>query len=53
MFRRFTVASYVANFDGYDGEKFEILPQARMVGGDEIVETQHHPGGDSPTGSTT
>src|ERR1700737_2719532 len=25
-FRRYTIASYVANFDAYSGERFELLP---------------------------
>jgi phospholipid transport system substrate-binding protein len=40
VFRRFTIASYVANFDSYDGEKFEVLPQTRSVGADQVVETR-------------
>jgi phospholipid transport system substrate-binding protein len=39
-FDRFTIASYVANFDDYDGERFEILPSVRAVGSDRIVETR-------------
>jgi phospholipid transport system substrate-binding protein len=39
-FRCYTIASYVANFDGYSGERFEIVPVARAVGGDRIVETR-------------
>jgi phospholipid transport system substrate-binding protein len=39
-FRRFTIATYVANFDKYDGEKFEILPGSRDSGVDKIVATQ-------------
>ena len=38
-FTAFTVASYVANFDDYHGERFDILPQTRHVGGDEVVQT--------------
>jgi phospholipid transport system substrate-binding protein len=49
VFRRYTVASYVANFNGYSGEKLVILPQIRMVGGDEVVATQIVPPNDSPT----
>lgn len=37
-FTGFTVASWVANFDAYDGERFEVLPETRKVGGDEIVQ---------------
>jgi phospholipid transport system substrate-binding protein len=39
-FRRYTVASYVANFDGFSGEKFEILSQTRPVGTDQVVATR-------------
>ncbi len=39
-FRDFTVATYVANFDQYDGQKFEVLPQNRAVGADLVVATQ-------------
>ncbi len=40
VFRRFTVATYVANFDKYDGEHFKILPHTRDSGIDRIVETE-------------
>lgn len=39
-YRRFTVATYVANFDRYDGERFQILPGTRDSGADRIVETE-------------
>lgn len=39
VFTEFTVASYVANFDDDNGEHFEILPQTRSVGRDEVVQT--------------
>ncbi len=39
-FRRYTIASYVANFDGYSGERFEILPAVTAVGNDRIVQTR-------------
>jgi phospholipid transport system substrate-binding protein len=48
-FRRFTIATYVANFDSYDGEKFEILPNVRSSGSDEIVATRIVPGKGDPT----
>jgi phospholipid transport system substrate-binding protein len=38
-FRRFTIASYVANFDKYENEKFEIAPALRPAGDARIVET--------------
>jgi phospholipid transport system substrate-binding protein len=39
-FRRFTVATYVASFDKYDGERFQILPGTRDAGADRIVGTE-------------
>jgi phospholipid transport system substrate-binding protein len=39
-FRRYTVASYVANFDDYSGERFELLPTVTAVGGDRVVQTR-------------
>ena len=39
VFRTFTVASYVANFDSYDGQRFEIAPSLRAVGTDQVVGT--------------
>lgn len=46
-YRRFTVATYVANFDKYDGEHFQVAPGARESGADRIVRTEVvSPGGD-------
>ena len=39
-FGRYTIASYVANFDGYSGERFEIMPSVRTVGANRVVETR-------------
>ena len=39
VFVRYTVASYVANFDSYNGQRFDIAPQTRTVGRDQVVET--------------
>lgn len=39
-YRRFTIATYVANFDKYDGEKFVIMPGARPSGSDRVVRTE-------------
>ena len=39
-FTRFTIASYVANFDSYSGERFEVAPVARAAAGDRIVEAR-------------
>lgn len=40
VFRKFTVASYAANFDAFNGERLELLPEQRAVGSDVVVETQ-------------
>lgn len=39
-FRRFTVATYVANFDSYEGEHFEVLAGLRSSGADQIVSSR-------------
>lgn len=40
-FRRYTVSSYVSNFDSYNGQSFQILPATRTVAnGDVVVSTQ-------------
>jgi len=40
-FRRYTVASYVDNFDGFDGQHFEELPATRpLPGGEQVVLTR-------------
>jgi phospholipid transport system substrate-binding protein len=36
-FRRYTVASYVASFDSYNGQTFTVLPDARALGADRLV----------------
>ncbi len=49
-FRRYTIANYVANFDSYSGEKFQVDPQTRMLGnGDQIVTTTIVSNTGSPT----
>lgn len=40
VFRKFTIASYVANFDTFDGERIEVVPQQRMIGADIVVGTK-------------
>ena len=45
-FRRYTIASYVANFDTYSGQLFDTGPAVRAVGNDRVVETRiPSPGG--------
>jgi phospholipid transport system substrate-binding protein len=39
-FHRYTIASYVANFDSYSGQHFDVAPNARAVGNDRVVETR-------------
>src|SRR5216683_1279195 len=39
-FRRYTIASYVANFDGYSGERLELVPAVTAVGNDRVVQTR-------------
>ena len=40
-FRRYTVASYVDNFDSFDGQHFDLQPQTRpVVGGEQVVLTR-------------
>jgi len=49
VFRRFTIASYVANFDTFGGEKLDVLPDSRSVGADQVVATQIVPSNGTPT----
>lgn len=44
-FTQFTVASYVANFDSFSGERFDILPGLRQVGAETVVPTRILSGG--------
>ena len=39
-FRKFTVTSYVANFNEYNGEQIEVVPSSRTVGADQVVSTR-------------
>ena len=48
VFIQFTVASYVANFDDYSGERFELLPETRPVGSDVVVQTRLVPAKGDP-----
>lgn len=40
VFRTYTIASYVANFGGHDGETFQIEPESRSSGTDLVVRTR-------------
>ena len=39
-FRKFTVASYAANFNSYSGERLTVLPDQRSAGADLVVPTE-------------
>lgn len=39
-YRRYTVSTYVANFDNFTGQRFEVLPAPRTVGRDEVVQSR-------------
>jgi phospholipid transport system substrate-binding protein len=47
-FRAFTIASFVANFDKYEGEKFEVMPDTRVVGSKQVVQTRIVSGNGEP-----
>jgi phospholipid transport system substrate-binding protein len=36
-FRRYTVSSYVANFNSYNGQSFQVSPTVRTVGNGDVV----------------
>jgi phospholipid transport system substrate-binding protein len=39
-FRRYTVATYVNNFNGFEGQRFEVDPVTRVVGNEQVVQTR-------------
>ena len=39
-FRRYTVATYVNNFDKFDDQRFVVMPETRAVGNQQVVQTQ-------------
>jgi phospholipid transport system substrate-binding protein len=48
-FHRYTISSYVSNFDSYNGQSFEILPPARQLpSGDVVVQTRLNRANASP-----
>jgi phospholipid transport system substrate-binding protein len=36
-FRQYTVATFVSNFDSYDGQQIQVVPNLRRVGAGEVV----------------
>lgn len=49
VFRKFTVSSYVANFDSFTGERIESIPGGRTIGADQVVPTRIVPARGDPT----
>ncbi len=47
-FQTFTIVTYTANFDTYAGERFDMLPDLRSVGADQIVQTKLIPASGAP-----
>ena len=47
-FLRFTVASYVSNFSSFSGETFDIEPETRAVGSEQVVATRIVPTSGDP-----
>lgn len=39
-FRDFTIATWVANFDTFDGERIDVAPETRTIGADVVVTTR-------------
>ncbi len=49
VFRKYTVATYIANFNSYGGERLDTLPDSRSIGADQVVATQIVPSSGTPT----
>jgi phospholipid transport system substrate-binding protein len=48
-FRRYTISSYVSNFDSYNGQSFQVLPSVRaVISGEVVVQTRLVRVNDSP-----
>jgi phospholipid transport system substrate-binding protein len=47
-FRRYTIAVYVANFDSFSGQRFEVQPASTAVGEEQIVQTRIVPASGEP-----
>jgi phospholipid transport system substrate-binding protein len=43
-FQRYSIATYVSNFDAFSGERFELLPGSKTVGGNPLVQVKIVPG---------
>lgn len=40
-FRRYTIATYVANFNSFNGQRFEVSPETRALPNNDQVVTSH------------
>lgn len=40
VFRQYTIATYVHNFDSFNGQKFQVLPKTRSSNGGKVVSTE-------------
>jgi phospholipid transport system substrate-binding protein len=49
VFQRFTITSYIASFNSYTGQRFEIEPSPRAAGNDVVVETHIVPVNGEPS----
>jgi phospholipid transport system substrate-binding protein len=45
-FRRYSVASYAASFDNFNGQAFQVLPTVRSVGNGEVIARSKFVSGD-------
>jgi phospholipid transport system substrate-binding protein len=39
-YQRYTVSTYVANFNSFNGQRFEVLPTVRSAGRDQVVQSR-------------
>jgi phospholipid transport system substrate-binding protein len=47
-FQRYTIATWVSNFDSYSGQRLDVSPTPRSSGGAQVVHTQIVPRSGSP-----
>jgi phospholipid transport system substrate-binding protein len=47
-FRRMTIANYAGNFDSFNGQRFDVDPNAQLKGSDRFVQSTLVPKGDKP-----
>jgi phospholipid transport system substrate-binding protein len=44
-YRKYAIANYAKNFDGYNGQKFDVSPDIQVRGADKVVKTTLTGGG--------